>query len=109
MVMQKVKQILERCGFSENLIEHVIEEKLKRYEELKEKIKNGKIKESAMVIAEITRLEDSIVKAIETYLKLRYPEKYSTRVVREEGLNIDDEELKKVIEDLRKYFGLHCK
>jgi len=107
--MQKVKQILERCGFSENLIEHVIEEKLKRYEELKEKIKNGKIKESAMVIAEITRLEDSIVKAIETYLKLRYPEKYSTRVVREEGLNIDDEELKKVIEDLRKYFGLHCK
>ena len=66
-MMQKVKQILERCGFSENLIEHVIEEKLKRYEELKEKIKEGKIKESAMVIAEITRLEDSIVKAIETY------------------------------------------
>jgi len=104
-IREKIKEILNEFGFTESLIEHIIEEKLVRYDEIRDKIKNKEIKETSGIIAELTKLEDSIVDSIEKYLKLKHPERYSTRVVHQDNAGLNEEELDKKINELKEIFN----
>jgi hypothetical protein len=105
-IENKIKKILKSYSFSEDLIEHIIREKLLRYNTLKDKVDKKNIKETAGVIAEFTKLEDSIVNAIEKYLKLKYPERYSMRqIIHENNGLMDDEKLEEKINELKEIFS----
>lgn len=82
----KLQMLLNESGdYNEDVILMIINEKVKRYDELKEKIEYNQIRETAGVIDSITKLENSIVESIEKYLKLKYPYKYSIRLLKEEN------------------------
>lgn len=103
----KLQMVLDEKGeYNEDVILMIINEKVKRYEELKEKIECGEIRETAGVIDSITKLENSITECIEKYLKLKYPHRYSIRLLKEESKDMisKDEynEIKLLLEQINK-------
>lgn len=82
----------EKGEYDEQLILLIINEKIKRYEELKGKIECNIIRESSGVIDGITKLENSIVEAIEKYLKLKHPQKYSIRLLKDNNKDVISKE-----------------
>lgn len=83
---EKIEMMMNEKGeYDEELILLIINEKVKRYEDLKDKIDSGIIRETAGVIDGITKLENSITESVEKYLKLKHPQKYSIRLLKDEN------------------------
>lgn len=83
---EKIEIMMNEKGeYDEELILLIINEKVKRYEDLKDKIDSGIIRETAGVIDGITKLENSITESVEKYLKLKHPHKYSIRLLKDEN------------------------
>jgi len=102
---EKIRMMMDEKGeYTEDLILFLINEKVERYENLKMKIKTGEIRESAGMVDSITKLENSIVESVEKYLRLKYPHRYSIRLLKEEDRNLISEEEYKELKLLLEQF-----